>query len=426
MDWNELGIHIDNIFIPSEKVDLKKWSVVACDQYSSEPEYWNRVSDYVSDAPSTLKMIVPEAFLNDVSDEVIENIHSTMADYIDNGFLNKLDKGVILVERTIGDQIRKGVVLALDLEKYDYSQGSQALIRATEGTIADRIPPRLKVRAGGRLECPHILMLIDDPEYSTIEPLQDIKRETVYDFELMENGGKIKGSFIEEEKLEGFKAALTKLYTSSQKRYKSPFLVAAGDGNHSLACAKAGWDKIKIGLTQQQRENHPARFALCELVNLHDKALNFEPIHRVLFNAKDNFIGELLDILKKQNQNAKALDEDFKTAQDNSEQKITLMQNNEYKYIKVKGPSARLVIATVQNAINEYLDNNKESYVDYIHGCDSVANLAKNNNIGFLLEPIDKYGLFDSIVNDGVLPRKAFSLGEAFQKRFYFECREIV
>ncbi len=291
----KIGIQIPEILLPRQDVDLHKWAVIACDQFTSEPEYWERVSATVGDAPSTYHLILPEAWLTrpDKS-ERIQFSQSKMGEYLDSGLLEP-HKGFVLVERTVGDATQTGLVVTLDLETYDFNKGSQSLIRATEGTILDRLPPRMQVRRGAPLELPHILVLYDDPEFSVHNPLIEQKDALplAYDFDLMEGSGHITGHFIKDpETLNAVIDHIAELLDPDkyQARYgevdqSHPLLFAVGDGNHSLATAKSIWEELKPAVGM----DHPARFALVELVNLHDPSLKFEPIHRVMFNVGDGF-----------------------------------------------------------------------------------------------------------------------------------------
>src|SRR5512145_2738479 len=293
---SDIGIQVPQIYLPKPGTDLKKWAVIACDQFTSEPEYWNEVEKIVGDAPSTLNLTFPEVYLEKPGgEERIKNIQATMRKYMEEGILQPHD-GLIYVERTVGGKTRKGIVLCLDLEAYDYTKGSSSLIRATEGTIVDRLPPRMKIREGALLELPHILVLIDDPDCTVIEPLRDAKLEKLYDFELMLDSGHLAGYAVSEEFENKVVEALRELAKAEifAAKYgigkdQPVLLFAMGDGNHSLATAKAIWEKIK----PQVGMDHPARYALVEIENVHDEGLEFEPIHRVLFSLKKDLLAEL-------------------------------------------------------------------------------------------------------------------------------------
>ena len=276
------GLKPDDIYLPAEGIDLRRWAVVACDQYTSQPDYWRRVEAYVGTRPSTLHIVQPEIDLARAGAR-IPAIHRAMREYLSNGTLVRaVRNGFTLTERTTASGARLGLVAAVDLEEYDFTPGSGAMIRATEGTIRERIPPRLRIREGAPLECPHVMLLLDDPTHTVIEPLHARLRETapLCDFELMENGGRLRVWGVEGDALAPVSDALSALWERSDG-----FLYAVGDGNHSLATAKARWDALKPALSPEEAQTHPARYALAEIVNLHSPALAFEPIHRVLFGA---------------------------------------------------------------------------------------------------------------------------------------------
>lgn len=408
-----------DILIP-QNVDFTKWSVVACDQYTSEPEYWGDVKNIVGENPSTLNIIYPEVYLEEAnSEERIKKINETMQSYLSGGlFLETLDS-IIYTERTQSDgRTRKGIIGMLDLDEYDFSKGSQSKIRATEGTIIERIPPRQRVRRGAPLELPHIIMLIDDREKKIIEPLADKTErfEKLYDFDLMKNGGHLKGYLVDEivkqeilgeiEKL-GDKAAFEKKYGVKDK---GVLMFAAGDGNHSLATAKSCWEEIKQTLSDEEKENHPARFALVEVMNIHDDALEFEPIQRIIFDINPE---KLLDALKSY----------YKTGE--SGQRVDYVYGDKEGSIYIENPSSNLPVGSLQNFLDKYLKENG-GRIDYIHGSDVVRNLAKEpNTIGFMVDAMEKNDLFLTVIKDGSLPRKTFSMGEAQDKRFYLECKRI-
>lgn len=409
-----------DILIP-HGVDLKKWSVVACDQYTSQPEYWNDVENIVGDAPSTLKITFPEVYLAE-GEKRIETINKTMEEYINAGIFEKYPNSLIYTERTIdGKKVRKGLVGAIDLEEYDFSKGSKSQVRATEGTVLERIPPRVKIRQNAPLELPHVMILIDDIKRDIIEPLSDTKSEMkkLYDFELMKDGGHLTGYLLPDSLADKVILKLNSL--SSQESFnlrykisdKSPLTYAVGDGNHSLATAKTCWETLKKTLSDEEIKNHPARYALCELENIHDSALEFEPIHRVVFNVDTD---HLLSAMKK-----------FYNISQNpcDGQCIEYITENKNEKLYIKNPKSQLTVGTLQIFLDDYLKNTNGT-IDYIHGEDVCRKLgAKPGNIGFILPPMDKSQLFLGVINDGVLPRKTFSMGEAYEKRFYLEAKMI-
>ena len=411
-----------DILLPNfEKNDPSAWAVVACDQFTSEPEYWEKAAKKVGDAPSTLNVILPEVYLSETERRLVK-INKTMKDYLSDVLVSHPDS-MIFVERVQSDaSVRRGVILAVDLEKYDYTKGASSLIRATEATVIERIPPRVAVRRGAAIELPHIMMLIDDPEKTVIEPLVNKEGlEVAYDFELMLDGGHIKGSFIPADEQKRIADALTALIAPEKmterygKKGLAPLLFAVGDGNHSLASAKAAYEEVKQKLGAEAAASHPARYALCEVVNIHDEALKFEPIYRVMFGV------DPADVLAKLGEYAKKLDGNAPA------------QTVEYTYggekkgsLTFKKPVQQLTVGTLQIFIDAYLAEHKEASVDYIHGIDSVAALCKKEGaIGFVFDGMAKDQLFKTVIFDGALPRKTFSMGHAVDKRYYLECRRI-
>jgi len=439
---NDVGVSVASVLLPdSHKVDMTKWAVVACDQYTSEPGYWEEVRSFVGDSPSTLSLIFPEAYLETDDEAGKENciraIGARMEEYLQSDLFVELKDTVILVERHFpGGRTRCGLVLAVDLERYDYSAGSRSLTRATEGTIMERIPPRIRIRENASLELPHIMLLIDDREETVIEPLfaQKDRFSKVYDFELMKNGGSVKGWAVSEEtSIEVLYNALAKLADPGHfmEKYnltdgQDTLLFAVGDGNHSLATAKACWEKIKNSLTPEERKNHPARFALVEVVNLHDKGLIFEPIHRLLFNADaDRFIkGFLRHYNDLRCQAYTTLHKPEKPV--SGSHVIGYISESQEGWLVVEKPAGNLDVSTLQGYIDIFLKENPDTAVDYVHGSEVVERIGrKKGNMGFFLSPMDKNELFRTVILEGALPRKTFSMGEAHEKRFYLEARRI-
>lgn len=438
---NNTGVKVCDILLPAQSVDLSKWAVVACDQYTSQPEYWEETARIVGDAPSTLKVILPELYLDKPGEEErIQDIRRTMDEYLDNGVLVSKGEGFVLVRRTCMGKTRQGLVLALDMEAYDYSKSSTALIRASEGTVVERIPPRLRIRWGAPIELPHILVLIDDPARSVIEPLaaQMSRLEQVYNVDLMQGGGHVDGYFVQEETMiQGVLDALEALKQSFSAKYgdRPPLLFAMGDGNHSLATAKANWEKLKQTLSPAQQEDHPARYALVEIENIHDEGIVFEPIHRVVFGMGGTCGVEYLTAkLAEQNGGcgwvdcASREDMERQAAKEPSGAHILpAMFQQGWGYFRVTNPAAQMEAGTLQNAIDAMLEDVKGASVDYIHGDAVTVDLGrKPGNMGFLLPPMAKSAFFDTVVYDGALPRKTFSMGEAQEKRYYMECRRIL
>ena len=436
---NNIGICVPELMMPGKKVDLTKWACVACDQYTSQPDYWNSVEQIVGDAPSTLRLMLPEIYLEKPGEaERIVAIRKAMNDYMADGTLENRGEGFVFTRRTVDGKVRNGLVVALDLECYDYSKGSTTLIRATEGTIVERIPPRLKIRDGAPLELPHILVLIDDEKKSVIEPIADKldKIEQLYDFDLMMNGGHVEGWLVNDEGMvTDVINALTALVDPNKYGTEMPpLLFAMGDGNHSFATAKANWEKCKAELTAEERKDHPARYALVELENVHDDGIVFEPIHRVVFNVNvPEFLDRLKAKLAEQNGDCEI---DFyacencmakaKAAIPEGAHVVPVIIEGKEGLIVVKHPAAQLEVGTLQNALDVLLKETPGASIDYIHGADVVRELgSKENNIGFLLPPMQKSAFFRTVVFDGALPRKTFSMGEAHEKRYYLECRKI-
>ncbi|MDD3840387.1 MAG: DUF1015 domain-containing protein [Clostridia bacterium] len=439
---NKIGVAVPSIMLPKKDIDMKKWSIIACDQYTSQPEYWEKASETVADSPSTLNLIFPEVYLNDDDkDKRISDIHNTMQQYISQGILKQQDPGFVYLDRqTAHTPSRKGLIIALDLEQYDYNRGADTLIRATEGTVLDRIPPRMKIRQNAAIELPHIMILIDDPGKTVIEPLADNidRMQKLYDFDLMLDGGHIEGYKVDDKQMiQNILNALESLchpQVFSQKygvnENTKPLLFAVGDGNHSLATAKACWEKIKQSLNQNQIENHPARYALVELVNIHDQGISFEPIHRVVFNVNaQEIIHQMKSYFKDSVCTYTEGQPDIsqlKTTEINTH-KLIFMFENKTGIFEIKNPIHNLAVGSLQSFLDEYLNVHAESSIDYIHGQKAVQTLSsKDGNIGFLLPPMPKNQLFKTIILDGVLPRKTFSMGEAEEKRYYLEARKIV
>lgn len=389
--------------------DMTKWSVVACDQYTGEPEYWRETERIVGDSPSTLRLTLPEIYLEepDVA-ERIAKIDSNIESYLKSGVFREYKNAMIYTRRIQSDgKLREGIVGAVDLEQYDYRRGSSSPIRATEATVAERIPPRLKIRENAACELPHIMILIDDAAKTVIEPLGGMSLDKLYDFALMQGGGSISGYLLDDNAIAGVDNALYELSK------KSPMLFAMGDGNHSLATAKEHYEKLKRENPDKDMSNHPARYALCEIVNLHSPALEFEAIHRIVTGVNT---AELI------NDMTAALD----LREDVSGQKIGIVTNSEVRDVYVHNPLSKLAVGSLQTFLDGYIAAHGGK-IDYIHGDDVLKGLAKgDDSVGFLLEPMQKSELFGAVIADGALPRKTFSMGHAADKRYYLEARKIV
>jgi hypothetical protein len=434
--YNDIGIQIPNIYLPKAGTDLTRWAVIACDQFTSQPEYWRKVEEFVGEAPSTLNLILPEVFLEKPGEmERIQKIHSCMREYLDKGILQP-HEGMIYVERSVAGKTRKGIVLCLDLESYDFSKGSTSLIRATEGTIVERLPPRMKIRQGAVLELPHILVLIDDPRRTVIEPVQAAKNslEKLYDFELMLGSGQLRGYAVGEDmeaKLIESLRGLAKPEVFAAKYgvgIDTPMLLfAVGDGNHSLATAKAVWEKMKpqVGL------DHPARYALVEIENIHDEGLEFEPIHRVLFGLKQSIFARVnshfgdnftYTPVRSAEEMIKRVDE-----ANGPRQAIGMAVGGKgFGVMEIANPPFNLPVGTIQTCLDAFLKEGGAEKIDYVHGEEVVCKLGTQpGNAGFYVPGMHKSDLFKTVILDGALPRKTFSMGEAKEKRFYMEARKI-
>ncbi len=435
--FSKVGMIIPNILMPRKDINLQKWAVVACDQYTSEPEYWDSVAQEVGSSPSTLNLIFPEVYLeDDDKEERIKHINAAMKEYLSQGILEDQGQAFFLVERKTPDTpTRWGLMAALDLEQYDFSKDSTSLIRATEGTILDRIPPRKEIRKNASIELPHIMVLIDDPEKTVIEPFtrNASSLEKVYDFDLMKNGGHITGYKIENESsLHQIADALEKLSDPSafSKKYgnNDVLLFAMGDGNHSLATAKSVWEDTKRTHSGDgDVMQHPARWALVEIENIYDEGLVFEPIHRVIFNSDFNqFTQELEKIGPVEFTSLSTTDEVMKrVSTDEGRHIIGYVDGERIGVFTVKEPNSTIAAGTAQEAIDSLVQQ-ENTTVDYIHGQKSTENIGrKPGNFGIFLPALDKSDFFRTVIHDGALPRKTFSMGEANEKRYYVEARKI-
>jgi len=433
-----------SLLLPNSSVDLKKWAVVACDQFTSQPEYWANADSIVGDAPSTLRIIYPEVYLGEDAEKKakrIEDIQKEMKKYLADGVLTAAE-WPIYVERTVLGRVHHGLVICVDLEKYEFVRNAKTLIRPTEETIVERLPPRMEIRRGAPLESPHILLLIDDDKKTVIEPLQKLAEEkklrTVYSTDLMLDGGKIEGFALEPEQRDAVFAALKGLINPEEQRRKygesaveHPLLFAVGDGNHSLATAKSIWEEQKK--KGADPETCPARYALVELNNVHDEALVFEPIHRV-------FDGELAESVLDEMQKAfgSRMTVEEKSAEETVKIVLAHGNNTPHKFgwispkkcavVTITETDKTLVVATIQPTIDTIVKGNVGKIgIDYVHGEDVVCDLAtKEKHSGIILPAMQKSDLFLSVVKMGLVPRKTFSMGHAQEKRYYMECRKIL
>lgn len=433
--YPELGIQIGEILLPADQIHLPTWAVIACDQFTSQPEYWQQVADLVGDAPSTYHMILPEIFLNTPTEsERVRSTQAAMRTFLTNDLLQPHD-GLILVERSVDGKTRRGLMLALDLEQYDFRKGSQSLIRATEGTIIERLPPRMRIREGAALEVPHILVLIDDPQQTVIEPLfASTALQSLYDTDLMLGSGHVRGSLVSDAApIDQMVQSLRALADPQNfhARYgvgdeKGVLLFAVGDGNHSLATAKSIWEKNKTQVGMQ----HPSRYALVEVENVHDAGLDFEPIHRVLFGVQADWQKALLAHFGKQAAIQSVADAQIMVQIVNQlpthGQTFGVVSPHGQFVVTIQNPSANLAVGTLQVFLDAWLSQGGAAQIDYVHGEAVVCRLgAQPGSLGFYLPKMQKHDLFKTVILDGALPRKTFSMGEAHEKRFYMECRRI-
>lgn len=409
-----------NILLP-KNTDMTKWSVVACDQYTSEPEYWNSVREIVGINPSTLNLTLPEIYLEESDvEERIKKINQNMEELVNMDFFNEYSDSMIYLERTQEDgKVREGLMGIVDLEDYSYEKGSQTLIRATEKTVIERIPPRVKVRENALLELPHIMILIDDEKKNIIESLKNKVTESdiVYDFDLMKNGGHIKGYLLNNETMdevdERLKCLADKDYFENKYGVKDKgiLLFAMGDGNHSLATAKACYENLKKEIGEKALSSK-SRYALVELVNLHSDALEFEAINRVIFNTDKD---KLLNSLK----------EYYTINKEGNGQEFRVVTDSIDEAWYIENPKSNIAVGSIQMFLDDYLKDNVGK-IDYIHGEDVTKSLAsKDNNVGFIFDAMAKEDLFKTVILDGALPRKTFSMGHANDKRYYLEARKI-
>ena len=432
----QFGLTLPDVLLPAESRDLERWAVIACDQFTSEPEYWNRVRELTAGQPSTLDLILPEVYLSstDVSAR-IQSVHESMRRYLAQGiFRTHRETAIALVRDTPVVRGRKGLLLAVDLELYDYSAGSRSVIRPTEQTIVERLPPRIRVRSGAPLELPHILVLIDDPEMKVIEPVIDTatRGTPLYRTKLMLGGGHIDGypvprKAIEEQLLPALREFASPQNLATRYGVTDAPLLAVGDGNHSLASAKAVWEKLKS--SGKVSSDHPARWALVELINLHSPALPVEPIHRVIRRTEPSaFTRFVADRHSVQTHRVTGVDEAEQhiLAFTDSSIRFGVGDSNGWSVLELSSAPGTLTVTLVQKLLDDYVAQNPSAEVDYIHGSEPLSRFAREpDTLSVLLPPIDRSLLIPTVLERGVLPRKAFSLGEAEEKRYYMEARII-
>ncbi len=391
-----------NILIPNLNADISKWAVVACDQYTSEEKYWKDLSEYVDNEPSALNLIFPEVYLNKIDvEKKIKDINNNMDKLLKNNFFSEYKKSYVLVERETSTGIRLGLVAAIDLEAYDYNR-DDTLIRASEKTVKERLPIRVKIRENAKLELSHIVLLIDDKKKILLEELAKRKYsfKRLYDFDLNMNGGNIKAYLINDE------ATIKEIEEKFDNLVDDNLLALVGDGNHSLASAKMHYENLKAKLSKEKAENNMARYAMVEIENIYDDAMQFDAIHRVVYNADSDFVAAL----------KKEIKGDLKT-------KIIIGDKEEDLYVNHNAISA---VKEIQDFIDNYIEKHKDVYVDYIHGIDNLKEICKDNNaIGIILPILDKADFFDYVKKYKIMPRKSFSIGHANEKRYYIEARKI-
>ena len=405
-----MTVKIPKILLPSKDIDPTKWAVIACDQFTSQPDYWGRLDDLVGDAKSTLKLIYPEAYLErDDKEARTQAINDTMQEYLAQGVFSEVED-FVLVDRQIADgRHRIGLMISVDLDDYEYTPFNTALIKATEKTVVERLPARIAVRKGASIELPHIMLLMDDDKdilgelYANRDSM-----DKLYDFTLNMGGGRLVGYRVKDS--EKVRSRLEELASGevSKSKYgvEQSIMFVVGDGNHSLATAKECWENIKKTLTPEQTLTHPARYALCELVNLHDSSLEFSPIHRVVFNVGEEFISYLQDRL---------VGDD-----------TTIANYKDKQYLLHINSSPSDAIADIQQAIDDYLATHSKAYVDYVHGEEYTLDVARSNDaVAIFMPTISKHSLFGYVARRGVLPRKSFSMGHAEDKRYYMEAKLI-
>ncbi len=439
-DFSQYGVAVPEILLP-ENIDLEKWAVIACDQYTQDRDYWKKAADIADGKPSTLNVIFPEVYLSDSDrEERIQNIKKTMNAYLQNKVFAEAEKEFIYIERkTAYGRTRKGLVLAVDLDSYEWKPFSKAMIRATEATVPERIPPRMKIRTGAPLELPHIMLLADDPQDELVGKTGELVKggKALYDGDLQQKSGHITGWAVRDEKAFAHVAdALKAIAEKGRDKDGNTFLFAVGDGNHSLATAKAVWDEHKKellakGASQAEINASPVKYALVEIVNIYDAGLTFEPIHRVVFKA-DN--AALLAFI------AQKLDGEVKTVESSAElEKLVadkkasgarygfiITEKGKTSYTLLQTGITDLAIASLQPALDEFIKENPGVEIDYIHGTDETVELgSREGQMGILLPPIAKDSFFATINSRGPLPRKSFSMGEASEKRFYVEARRL-
>jgi hypothetical protein len=440
LTYPDIALQVPSVLLPAPGIAPEQWAVIACDQHTSQPEYWHQVEEIVGDAPSTLKLIFPEVYLEEADrSDRIAAINGRMRAYLDEGLLVEQAPGFVIVDRqTKHADSRKGLLVCLDLEHYSFGTDAVSLIRPTEGTDPDRLPPRVEIRRDAMLELPHIIVLIDDPGHTVIEPFfdQTDRLPLLYDFDLMLEGGHLRGWHVAEpDAVQQVVASLSRLLGESNpdraSDTASPMLYLMGDGNHSFATAQRVWQEAKERAGSIPAE-HPARHVLVELVNIHDVGLTFEPIHRVIFDADpDQLMDAFAAYCRKQGSDMQVRNfadrqqwEHALAERDDGCHHLPFVAGTRRGIATIHRPRQQLAVAALQNFLS---DGKSQPYrVDYIHGSDAVDELGgRPGNLGFYTSALDKHSLFSTIRADGPLPRKSFSIGAAEEKRYYLESRRI-
>lgn len=425
---------LPRLLLPAAGIDTARWAVIACDQFTAAPEYWEETARLVGKEPSCLQLTLPEVYLSQDDTPRIGAIHRTMADYLSQGVLREQDEGLLLLARDCGRGCpRRGVLLAFDLEAYDEQSDPRTPIRPTEATVTERVPPRLAIRAQAPFELPHIILFLDDPNHTVLEPLFADAQSVppLYDIELMQGGGRLTERFLpQNDAVRAFLSRLTAHCTADACRARyglssaaAPLAFATGDGNHSMSAAKAHWERLKQSLTADERQTHPARFVLAELVNLWDESICFEAVHRLLLHAHAPHV---LSFLARY-----FTDAGYAATVEHAPQANTLSlpwrsaDADGFLVLRGTAPDA-LPVALLQGALDAYLAANPTVGIDFIHGTHELLTLAgEPDRLGFLLPDFGKEALFPYVLSHGVLPRKTFSMGTALEKRYYLEGRRI-
>lgn len=405
----ERVVKVPKILLPKKGIDMEKWATIACDQFTSTPEYWERLVAFVGDSPSTLKLTCPEIYLSrDVSGEV-KKVQAEMRKYLDEGIFDERE-GFVLVERQVGNDYRIGLMAAIDLDAYDWHR-VRTPIRATEDTLMERLPVRISIRKGAEIEAPHAIILMDDREKDIIEPLYAARDgfEKLYDFELNMGGGHIRGWLVprqrEQEILDKIAALNTPELQIEKYGSDAGIMLAVGDGNHSVATAKVCYEELKQSLTGEQQKTCPARYMLVELVNLHGGGMEFSPIHRYFKVRDDEFVAKLKASLY-------------------GDGRLKIMYKGGEEYIKCP-ENAGTAITEIQRLVEAYIKETGAE-IDYVHDVIHLKECVdKSDGMGIVMPAFSRSDLFGYVVNVGNLPKKAFSIGEAEQKRYYLECRKI-